>query len=287
MLRPSRSGADLITALNADPVTAINRDIDVSVIDLMARDSSALTLTDWDVLRGAVDAAVADGVDGIVVTHGTDTLEETALWLELTYSGSVPIVLTGAMRGPGDPEPDGPANLSAALTLAARADSRNRGVLICLGGPVFTALGLRKTGSGFIGREIGAEPSPRPFVGTVSAVGAPRVDIVSTYLGGDAVAMDACVGAGARALVLEALGAGNAGPAVIDAVRRHCEAGIVVAVSTRVPGGYVTPGYGPGREMADAGAVPVPRLHPAQTRVLVMAALAAEADIADVVARWG
>ena len=295
VLRPTRSGAELVSGLAADGV---------DVVDLMSVDSSQLTPADWVRIGDAVTAAVAGsdgGVAGVVVTHGTDSMEETALWLDLTYSGAPPVVLTGSSRPADAPDPDGPANLRDALTVAADPAARGLGVLLSFAGTVWAPLGTTKLGPALggpalfggtppVGRVAGGTftvetVKERPFLGRVATT--PRVDIAAAYPGSDGTAIDAFAAAGARGVVVEAMGSGNAGPAVVDAVARACAHGVAVAIATRVPAGGTKAAYGPGHDLVAAGAVMVPRLRASQARVLMMAALGAGLPVGDVIGRWG
>ncbi len=285
VLRPTRSGADLAGEFG------------VGVTDLMSVDSSRMTPQDWVRITDAAEAAARGGADGIVVTHGTDSLEETALWLDLTYTGAAPVVLTGAARPADAPDADGPANLRDALAVAASPALREAGAVISFGGRVFAPRGTTKTGGdGLFGgtAPLGTVQSGlvritdakrRPLLGPVSA--AARVDIMAAYPGADGTALDAFIAAGARGVVVEAMGSGNVGDPVVDAVARGVRRGVAVAIATRVPGGGTSAGYGPGHDLVAAGAVMVPRLRASQARVLLMGALSAGLPVGDVIARWG
>ncbi len=284
VLRPIHGGAELVAGLDAQ------------VIDLFTLDSSQLTAAEWLRIGAAVRAAAADA-DGVVVTHGTDSMEETALWLELTYDGDAPVVVTGAARSADAPDADGPANLRDALAVAGSPAARGLGTVICFAGAVLPALGTTKVGGPglFGGRPalgsvvdgvfLPAGDPQRAYLGAVADVA--RVDIVATYPGADGTAIDAFVEAGAAGLVIEAMGAGNVGTPVVDAVRRACARGVAVAVTTRVPAGRTEAAYGPGHDLVAAGAVLVPRLRSSQARVLLMAAVSLRLPVADVIARLG
>lgn len=288
VLRPARTGADLISGLGAG--------YDVTVVELLATDSSRLTPADWSTIGAAVEDADGRGADGIVVTHGTDSMEETALWLDLTYSGAAPVVLTGAARSADDPAADGPRNLRDALAVAASPRARGLGVLVSFGGAVLAPLGTTKVGTAavFAGPAVGtvvdgtvtlSDDKPRPYLGAVADP--PRVDIAAAYPGADGTAIEAFAAAGAAAVVVEAMGSGNAGAAVLDAVTRVCAGGVAVAVTTRVAGARTSAAYGPGHDLVAAGAVLVPRLRASQARVLVMAALGTGLPLGETVRRWG
>ncbi|UMG94471.1 asparaginase [Nocardioides sp. TF02-7] len=293
----------------AAPVDSVDRlvrglvpDLDVEAHDLFVKDSSALTPAD----QVAVARAVLDADDrfaGVVVTHGTDTMEETAYLLDLVHAGDRPVVVTGAQRPADAPDADGPRNLADAVRVAADPAARGLGVLVVFDGRVHAARGTRKVhtvaAAAFAqhdGRALGRVVDGRLFVeGTPAhrehlpraALGLERVrvDIAATYPGADDVALRAFAAAGARGVVLQATGAGNASPGIVAAVADLTRRGVVVALTTRVDQGAVAGVYGGGGGGADlvaAGAVPLGTLRAGQGRVLVLALLAALDDAAAV-----
>ena len=262
----------------------------LEAFDILRKNSFNLTLSDIRHLADAIrDQLARPEVDGIVVTHGTDTVEETAFFVDLVHADPRPVVFTGAQLAADRPDSDGPANLRDAIALAADVRSRARGVLVAFAGRIYAARGLQKTDTlrhdPFTSREGG--PIGRIVDGNVHLVASPlrpealpmpgaafdnaAVEIVPCYLGSGSAAFRRAVDGGARAIVLAGTGAGNLNVDLVSAVKNAVASGVVVALGTRVPNGPVVPIYGGGGgvDALAAGAVPLGTLSCAQARILI------------------
>lgn len=282
---------------------AVPDGVAVEVVDLFNVNSSSMTSARQLTLLGAVHEALADpDVAGVVVTHGTDTLEESAFLLDLHHADPRPVVFTGAQHPLDTADGDGPDNVYDALQVAASV--RDMGVLVAFGGAVHAARGTVKTQTlaphafadpsahllgrlGFGRVDIARRPErpqPLPLPRAVHALAAgepaplPRVDVVMHHSDADPLLLDAAVAAGARGLVLVATGAGNATPEFAGAVAAAVARGVLVAVTTRVHAGPVAEIYtgGGAVDLAAAGAVLTGTLRAGQARIAVLATLLAD-----------
>ncbi|NRP87861.1 putative L-asparaginase [Ensifer adhaerens] len=280
--KPSLTGESLLSLLPDMPVM-------LRPIELMAKDSASLTLADMQEISDRVGDLLDDAdVSGIVVLHGTDAMEETALLVHLQHELNKPVLFTGAQFTADHPKADGPANLTAAIAAAADQANMGRGVLVCFGGRLLPAWGLYKYSSDVVdafrqARLIDNPASPR----LATSLGKVRVDMVAIYPGCDSVHVDASLRAGADGIVLAALGSGNANSRLVEAVKRCESAGVPVVVSSRVPDGLLMSSYGGGgggHDLVEAGAIHSSTLRPGQARIL-LAALIASGATAEITAQ--
>lgn len=237
--------------------------------DLMARDSSTLTLADMQAVSDAVGAELADpSVRGVIVLHGTDSMEETALLLALQHGSGAPVILTGAQFADDHPQADGPANMTAAIGALLAGG----GLGVAFGGRLLPPWGLTKTATDDADAFRLAVPAPMPDIRLAAPAGGTRVDVVAIHPGADAVHIDASLAAGAQGIVLAALGSGNATAAVVAAVARCRNRGVPVVLSSRVPSGRLAATYGGGgggHDLVAAGAILSAVLRPGQSRILL------------------
>ncbi|MFI9331771.1 asparaginase [Kitasatospora sp. NPDC052868] len=279
---------------------AVPHGVDVKVVDLFNVNSPRLTTEHLLTLLQAVHRELADPeVAGVVVTHGTDTLEESAFLVDLHHGDPRPVVFTGAQLPHDAAEGDGPGNLRDALVTASTVSGL--GTLIVFNGVVHAARGTVKTEtldldafgdlSGTPVGDIGftkvtrrAEPA-RPAALALPPLPQPpvRVDMVMHHIDADPLLMRAAVAAGAQGIVLVGTGAGNATPQFVEAVAEATAQGVLVALTTRVPSGPVAEIYTEGGavDLVAAGALPTGTLRAGQARMAVLAAVLATPDPAE------
>ena len=231
-------------------------------------------------------------VEGVVVTHGTDALEESAYIVARSLLPDKPVVFTGAMRPASDIGWDGPSNLLDAVRVAASPLSRGKGTLVCMSERVHSALEVTKTHTeardafespslGALGEvDEGIVSYRRALLIMPEPLDPERpvepVDIVHVYAGADARLLDASRESGAKAVVVAAMGRGNVPPAVFDGIVRWVESGRPIIITSRALRGRVGPTYGypgGGRRVLEAGAIFAYGKRPGQARIDVMLAL--------------
>ncbi|MEV0283104.1 asparaginase [Kribbella sp. NPDC050820] len=261
------------------------------VREVLRKHSFAFTGSDLLTIAREVLTETAAG-DGVVVTHGTDTLEETAYLLDLV-DPPAPVVLTGAQRHAGEPDSDGPRNIADAILVAGSAAARGLGPLVVMDGRIHAARQAVKAHTqapdafqsfgGPIGEvrrgEVRIWSTPQRPRGFPLPAELPRVDIVASYVDAGGEQLAACRTAGAVGVVLEALGAGNPTPGMLAEVRACLDAGLPVVVTSRCASGPTAAVYGSGggADLKAAGALMAGPLPSSKARILLSVALASAA----------
>ncbi|HEY1364821.1 MAG TPA: asparaginase [Xanthobacteraceae bacterium] len=263
--------------------------------------SQALVDSDWlDLVRKLHSIFEQDEADGIVITHGTNTLEETAYFLNLVLKTGKPVVLVGSMRPSSALSADGYLNVVNAVRVAADPQSAGRGCLVVMNDTIFNARDVTKNSTyrveAFESRDLGPlgfadadgkvvyyhQPARRHTTQTEFEAGTmtslPRVDIVLSYVNADGVMIDAAAKAGARGIVSAATGAGRPTPAQDEAFdRAFREHGMIMCLCSRVASGRVVRSPGLRRK----GFVAADNLQPWKARILLSLGLSRTTDADD------
>lgn len=289
------------TMLEADQLVAlypeVNEVAQVISIRFKAVPSPAIYFPEWKALVLAAERAVADHPDlaGIVILHGTATLEETAYALSLTAKVSVPIVVVGAQRPSSALSSDAGLNLVNAIRTAASHEARGFGALVLLNDEIQAAREVTKTSTGRLqtfrspdfgalghadGDRISFYRRPLRRVGpdtdfdirTLDAL--PRVDIAYSYTGDDGTATRAFVAAGAKGIIAAAFAPGMLVPTEFAALKEAVAAGVVVVLATRAGSGRAFTS----KPARDAGFISADNLTPQKARILLALALTRTSD---------
>ena len=279
-----------------DAVPEIQKFANISGEQVFNIGSSKLSITDWLKLAKRVNELLKDPkVDGIVITHGTDTLEETAYFLNLVTKSNKPVVLVASMRPDTALSADGPLNLVNAVALAADKSAKDKGVMVVMNDQISPAFGVTKTNStnvatfkcpdtGYLGYMQNnvpyfvSIPAKKHTVNSEFDVSAlqdlPRVDVNYVVLGSDGKLVDAMVANGAKGIVNAGVGHANMPNDVNKSLASAVKQGVAVVAASRVGSGLITP-LG---KFTKEGYVTAMMHNPQKARILLMLALTKTQD---------
>ena len=292
---PALSGNELVAR-----VSGLRREARLTLEDYSRLPGPHVTPSWMWRLRGRVQALLREpSVDAIVITHGTDTLEETAYLLDLTLDSRKPVVLCGAMRTVSEPGWDGPANLLSAVRTAVHPEALGRGVLVTVGEEVHAAAEVTKRHT----QSLRAFSSPHGPLGVLERGqirfhrpafrGRPiparrlvtNVDLHTMATGAHDALLRASLQRGARGLVIAGTGCGNVPPTVLPAIKAALAAGLPIVLVSRCAEGRVSAAYGyegGGLQLRELGVILGGELPGPKARIKLMAALGAVSDPAGV-----
>ena len=270
---------------------ALGVEADLDPVEIAHIGSQDIGWAEWELLHAEILRAQADSdVCAIVITHGTDTAEETAFLLDLTIESGKPVILVGAMRPVDAVGSDGMRNFANAIQVATNPDAADRGVLVVMGDTVFAARDVRKAATSSVDAFKGfprgplarVTPSTIDWFGPAARKGEParfvwpqslpRVAMLIAGAGMDEQPVEALLGIGCKGIVLAGMAQGNAPTAVLDALEESVRAGIPVVRSSRVDEGMVDRNV----EVDDdkRGFVAARALNPQKARILLQLLIA-------------
>jgi len=284
---PALSGEDLVSA-----VPELKKLAQIEVVNFSNIPSDYMDSERWINLSKKVDEVLADqGVTGVVITHGTDTLEGTAFFLDLTLESNKPVVCIGAQRSASEKDTDGPRNLLNAVKVVLTKEAVGKGVMVVLNHYINAAREVTKMHTsnvetfqsgiygylGYVDKDkvlFFHESLKRQKFRLPKKL--PRVDLIPMYPGADGSYVKFAVDSGAVGLVIAAYGWGNVNEPMYEAIKYAIDKGVVVGISTRVCHGRVLPVYGfkgGGATLKKIGAVFCDDLQPWKARTVLMLAL--------------
>ncbi len=291
-LVPAVSGEDL-----AEAVPGLSDWADVEVVEFSNVPSGWMDVTRMHELSQLIDRlATEKNADGFVITHGTDTLEETAFFLDVTLQTDKPVCVTGAMRGAADLSADGPENILSAVRVAADPMSKGMGVLVCLQDRIYAAWDVTKvhTTNPDTFRDLHYGPlgtvyshriiygrRPMPHIHLHPEHIEPDVWMITCWSGMDGKIIEMAGQAPIKALVVDALGCGNVPPLCRKEMMKLGEKGLPMVLTTRVPTGHVIEEYsyeGSALSMKDSGLILGGHLSAWKARLLLVIALGVTGD---------
>jgi L-asparaginase len=293
MARQEAAGGAVPTLHAGDFLTHMGNDLPPLLVEEVCNLPSAhLTLDDLEQIRAhAVNLIRERDVAGVVITHGTDTLEETAFYLDITTDLPEPIVLTGAMRTSSEIGYEGYANIAHAVRVAGSDAARERGVLVVLNNEIHAARWVTKT------HTLALDTFKSPYYGPIGRVDAPEVTFISpagrrpalnsgrlepnvialkTGVGSSPLLLNYLLERGSRGIIIEGMGGGRVPPDWLEPIRQGVAQGATIVVSTRCHAGRLVDGYGyraAHRDLEAAGCLFADGLNTAKCRVKLMAIL--------------